>query len=100
MSHSDRESELLARMATLRARAAIQRRHLAQTSLQIESQLGGLDRNVHIIRNVVGRPAVLAGGIALVVLVGPKRMLRWAGRGLVLWTSARRVLRIAGQLRR
>jgi hypothetical protein len=89
---SKRYDELELRQANLLARCAVQRRHLAQTSADIERQLGGVDRGLGIVRKVASRPALLVGGIAVIALIGPRRVLSFASRALVLFTTARRVL--------
>jgi hypothetical protein len=94
---SDRFDQLSVHHGNLRAHCALQRQHLAKTALEIESQLGGVDRGVSLVRNVVRSPALIMGGVALVALVGPKRLLRWASRGALFYTTARRLLRLRNQ---
>ena len=90
---SEREEQLASRRQALRARSAIQRLHLADTTDEIERHLGGLDRGIGLVRSVVRNPVLIAGAMSLIVLVGPGRILSWAGRGALLWSAARRVLR-------
>jgi YqjK-like protein len=90
---SERFNQLSARHSHLRARSALQRQHLGQTADEIESKLRGIDRGVAFVRGVARKPALLIGGVALIALLGPKRLLRWAGRGAVLYSTARRVMR-------
>jgi hypothetical protein len=94
---SERESQLAHRREALRARCAVQRRHLAGTAVEIEEHLGGLDRGIGMMRSVVRNPLLIAGAISVLVLVGPGRIVRWAGRGALLWSAARRLLGIARQ---
>jgi hypothetical protein len=91
---SARTGELVQRRRQLRARCAVQRNHLAETSAKIEEQLGSLDRGVQLARSVISSPVVLVGGIALVAFLGPRKILRLASRGLLLLTTARRVTRM------
>jgi hypothetical protein len=93
---STRQRELAARREVLRAHSSIQREHLSRTVEDIESRLAGIDRGIEIARGVVKRPLVLAGGIALIALIGPRRLLRIAGRSAVLFATGRRVMRILG----
>lgn len=90
---SDRSSELAARREALRARCMSQRNHLGAVTDDIHFKLGGLDRRIESIRTFVGNPAFLAGGIAVLTLIGPRRLIGWASRAAVLATSARRILR-------
>jgi hypothetical protein len=93
---SDRQRELAARREALLAQAAIQREAIGHSVQDIETRLAGIDRGIEIARRIVKKPIVLAGGIALVTLVGPRRLLRIAGRSAVLFASGRRVMRMLG----
>jgi hypothetical protein len=94
---SEREEQLALRRETLRARSAVQRHHLAGTAAEIEHHLGGLDRGISVVRSVIRNPVLIAGAISLVVLIGPRRIVSWAGRGALLWSAARRMLRASGR---
>lgn len=93
---SDRQRELAARRQALRAQSEIQREYLSRTVEDIETRLAGIDRGIDLARRLVRKPIVLAGGIALVALIGPRRLLRIAGRSAVLFATGRRVMRILG----
>jgi hypothetical protein len=93
---SDRQRELAARREALRAQSAIQRDHLDRTVEDIETRLAGIDRGIAIARRAVRNPVVLVGGIALIAFIGPRRLLRIAGRSAVLFATGRRVMRILG----
>ena len=91
---SERFDQLNVHHSSLRARCALQRLHLAQTTQEIESQLSGIDRGVGVVRRVARRPALIMGGVALVALLGPRRILGWATRGALFYSTAKRVLRM------
>jgi hypothetical protein len=93
---SERQRELAERRQALRAQSEIQREHLSRTVEDIETRLAGIDRGIDIVRRVAKKPIVLAGGIALVALIGPRRLLRIAGRSAVLFATGRRVMRMLG----
>ena len=93
---SDRQQELAARRQALCAQSEIQREHLSRTVEDIETRLAGIDRGIAIARHVIRKPLVLAGGIALIALIGPRRMIRIAGRSAVLFATGRRVMRMLG----
>lgn len=78
----------------LRARCALQRLHLEQTTQEIESQLSGIDRGVSVVRRVARSPALIMGGVAIVALVGPRRVLGWATRAALFYSTAKRFLRM------
>jgi YqjK-like protein len=90
---SERFKQLTARHSQLRARSAQQRQDLAQTADEIESKLSGIERGVAIVRGVARKPALLIVGVALIALLGPNRLLRWASRGALFYSTARRVMR-------
>jgi hypothetical protein len=46
---------------------------------------------------MVRNPAVLIGGVAVVALIGPKRLLSWVSRGALIYTTARRFMRLRRQ---
>lgn len=93
---SDRQRELAERRRALCAQSAIQREHLGRTVEDIESRLVGIDRGIEIARAVIKKPVVLAGAIGLVALIGPRRLLRIAGKSAVLFATGRRVMRLLG----
>ena len=91
---SERFDQLNANHANLRASCALQRLHLAQTTQEIESQLSGIDRGVSVVRKVARSPALIMGGVAIVALLGPRRVLGWVTRGALFYSTAKRVLRM------
>lgn len=91
---SERFNQLTARHMTLRAHAALQRRVLGEKAREIEQQLSGVDRAVTLVRNVARHPALIVAGVAVVALLGPRRLLRWAGRSAIWVTTARRLMRL------
>ena len=91
---SERFNQLAAKHSNLRLRSAVQRRELGATMNAIEHQLGGLDRGLGAAQRWIKNPAVIIGGVALVALVGPKRLVRWASRGALIYSTARRFIRL------
>jgi hypothetical protein len=95
---SERQRELAARREALRAESALQREFLGRAVNDVESRLVGLDRGIDIARRVASKPVVLAGGIALIALIGPKRLLRIAGKSAMLFATGKRVMRMLGPI--
>ena len=91
---SERFNQLAAKHSNLRLRAAVQRRELGSTMNRIEHQLSGLDRGIGAAQRLIKNPAVLIGAVALVALIGPKRLMRWATRGALIYSTARRFSRM------
>ncbi len=91
---SQRFDQLSAHHSNLLARCAVQRRQLGESAEEIEHELGKLDRGVAVVRRVLRHPAMIGGAIAVVAMVGPKRLLRWATHGLMLYSTARSLLRL------
>ena len=91
---SERFNQLAAKHSNLRLRAAVQRRALGSTMNEIEHQLSGLDRGIGRATKLLRNPAVIVGGVAVVAMVGPKRLMRWVTKGAVLYSTAKRLLRL------
>jgi hypothetical protein len=91
---SQRFDQLHAHHSNLLARIAVQRRQLGETAEGIEHELGRVDRGLAAVRRVLSSPALIGGAIAIVALVGPRRLLRWSSRGLMLYSTARQLLRL------
>lgn len=91
---SKRFDQLSAHHSNLLTRCAVQRRQLGESAEEIEHELGRLDRGVEVVRRVLRSPAMIGGAIAVVALLGPRRMLRWATSGLMWYSTARNLLRL------
>ncbi|MBL8264947.1 YqjK family protein [Steroidobacter sp.] len=91
---SERFHQLTTKHSNLRLRAAVQRRELGSTMNEIEHHLSGLDRGIGAAQRMIKNPALLVGGVALVALIGPKRLVRWASRGALLYSTAKRLMRL------
>ena len=91
---SQRFDQLNAHHSNLLARIAVQRAELGATAEEIEHQLGRVDRGLAAIRGVLKSPVMIGGVIAVVALLGPRRLLRWSSKGLLLYSTARQLLRL------
>ena len=91
---SERFNQLAAKHSSLRLRASVQRRELGATMNEIEHQLSGIDRGLARATRVLRNPAVIVGGVAIVAMVGPKRLLRLLTKGAVLYSTAKRFMRL------
>jgi hypothetical protein len=91
---SERFNQLAAKHSNLRLRAAVQRRELGATMNEIEHQLSGVDRGLDRVTRVLKNPAVIVGSVAIVAMVGPKRLVRWLTKGAMLYSTAKRLIRL------
>ncbi len=94
---SERFNQLAAKHSNLRLRAALERRALGSTMNEIEHHLSGLDRGLGAAQRALKNPAVVIGGVAVVALIGPKRLMRWVSRGALIYSTARRLMRMRRQ---
>lgn len=91
---SERITTLAQRRSALRAHCAIQRAELARNVDLIEAKLGSVDRGLNILRRYAAKPVLLIGAAALLLIVGPRRLFRWAGSGAMFITAGSRILRM------
>lgn len=94
---SSRLKDLTDRQAALQLRCAVQRGTLAREVIDVEERLHNVDRVTLAAQRVFRNPIVLALGALGLALIGPSRIVRYAGRAAVATSIARQVL---GFLRR
>jgi hypothetical protein len=97
---SERRQRLALRRKALLAHCAVQRGELSSQVQQIEARIASVDRAINIVRRYAAQPLLLVGGLALLIMVGPRRIFRWTGRSAVLITAGRRVARLLPLMRR
>jgi hypothetical protein len=78
----------------LLAESAMQREQLAFLARDLEMRLARIDRGIQAARAVAKKPIVIVGAIALIALIGPKRLLRIASRSAGLIATGRQVTRL------
>jgi hypothetical protein len=88
---SDRRAELENRRRELLKGSEFQRRSLGRAAHEIETRLQGIDHVITVARRFVAQPMLIAGGLAALVMIGPRRLLSWAGRSIVLVSTGRRL---------
>ena len=87
-----RIEQLARRRAGLVARSARLRGELAIDGARIGSRLGLVDRGIALVRAAAGQPLLLAAGAGLLLTLKPLRLMKWAARGALLFSVARRVM--------
>jgi hypothetical protein len=83
----------------LRAHCAVQRIHLGDETRHLEAKLAGVDRAINVVRNIAKQPLLIAAAVAVLALIGPRRIVSVAGRCAVLFTTGKRVMRLMGNHR-
>jgi len=96
---SERFNQLNSRHRALIEQCAVQRSHLGEAALDIEVRLGRVDRAVAVVRRLIRNPLFIVGGIAVVALIGPKRLLGLASRAAVAYPTVRRVAGMVKEIR-
>lgn len=94
---SERFKQLAARHEQLRSQSAVQRQQLAAHSEEIRQRLVKVDRGVNVVRKLARNPLVIVGGVVILTLVGPARLVQLATRGAVFLSTARSVLRLTSK---
>lgn len=92
---SGRTEELEKRRFALQARCAEQRRELGAEFATVERQLGLIDRGVQLLRRISAGPVLIGLAVGVLFLAGPRRLMRWAGRVLLVSSAFKRLSRLA-----
>jgi hypothetical protein len=93
-------AHLEAKRQRLLQESARLRGELAQEGVRIHAALGFIDRGIIALRSLTSRPTLLSGALALLVILRPRRAVRWITRGAIATTLARRVLDVVAVDRR
>jgi hypothetical protein len=89
---SDRQLELAARRNELIAQTTVQREQLQMLAGDIKERLAGVDHGIEIVRAVAKKPTVIAGAIAMISFIGPRRVLRAVTRSAMFVATGRRLV--------
>lgn len=92
-----RELELRRDLLVLRSR--LLRSQATMDGATIGARFAQVDRGFNAVRSLASSPVVLGVGALIALAVGPQRAVRWAGRGLVALSLARRVARMVATAR-
>ena len=85
--------QLSARHQRLRLASEVQRGELAVAAAELEERLSGVDRGLAAARKFVNHPAVIMGGLAVLAIIGPRRILSLASRSAMYMSLARALLK-------
>lgn len=98
MKYGDRMTRLARRKGRLIAASTRQRAELAAELAAWRAPVAVLERGIAAARFVTAHPVIVAAAIATVAVLGRRRLLRWAGRALLVWRSWRTLRTLAGTL--
>lgn len=89
MIYAERLADVVHRKERLVARAAEQRDRLADDLRAWQRPIEMVERGIAATRFLRAHPALVALALVVVAVLGRRRLLRWLGRGLVVWRSWR-----------
>ena len=87
---SDRQRELAAKRRALIAESSAQRQQLAVLAGGIKERLAGVDHGIEVVRTIAKKPTVIAGAIAMVSFIGPRRLFSAVTRSAMFLSLGRR----------
>ncbi len=91
---SGRTEELERRRLQLRARSARQRGEFGAHFATLERQLGFVDRGIQWMRRISAAPVLIGLAVGVMFLLGPRRIVRWAGQAMLATTALKRLSRL------
>jgi hypothetical protein len=89
---SERTHELELKRRALLAQSTQQREQLAAIAGDVRARLSGIDRGIEMARSIVRKPPVIAGAIALLSFIGPRRILSALSKSAMFLATSRRLL--------
>lgn len=98
MIYRERLIELAQRKERLIGTCARQRDQLAAQLSAWQAPLAVIDRGVSAARFLRSHPVAVAAAIIGAAVLGRRRLLRWAGRGVLMWRGWRTVRMLLGAL--
>jgi hypothetical protein len=98
MIYTDRLIEVARRKESLIAASARQRAMLAAELRAWQKPIGMIDRGIAATRFLKAHPALVAAGVVVAGVLGRRSLLRWVGRGVVVWRSWRALQTVVRRL--
>lgn len=89
MIYGERLTEIARRKEGLIARAARERAVIAAEFGAWHKPIDVLDRGIAAARFLKAHPVLVAAALAVAAVLGRRSLLRWVGRGLVVWRGWR-----------
>jgi len=85
MNHADQLVEIARRKERLIARIEGQRNALSAAWRTWEKPAALVDRGIAFVGFLRSHPLLMAAGVAMIVVLRPRKLRGWLGRGLMLW---------------
>jgi hypothetical protein len=89
---SDRQLQLAAKRHALIAESTAQREQLKSLAGDVKERLAGLDHGIEVVRTIAKKPTVIAGAIAMVSFIGPRRLFSAVTRSAMFISAGRRLV--------
>jgi hypothetical protein len=86
---SRKKREIEQRRELLLARIALQRVRVELELRNLEQPIKIVDRGIAVVRYLKAHPLLVAAGVAVLTVVGRRRIAAWVGRGWVAWRGLR-----------
>lgn len=80
---------LAERKAELVSRAAAQRAAITEAAGQLQDRMRVIDRGVSALGAIKAHPVLAGVGVAVLLVLSRRTLMRWAGRAVMLWRGWR-----------
>lgn len=98
MIYTERLTEIARRKESLVAKSGRERAALAAGFGVWQKPIDVIERGVAAARFLRSHPLLVAAAIVVVAVLGRRKLLRWAGRGLVAWRAWRTLQGLVSEL--
>ncbi len=96
---SDHRAALARRKADLVSRAAVQREAIVEIAGELQERMRVIDRGVAAVGVIKAHPVLAGAAVAVVLALGRRTLVRWAGRAVMLWRGWRMLQGVWGARR-
>ena len=98
MIYTKRLTEIARRKESLVARCGSQRAALAAEFGAWQKPIDVIDHGIAAARFLKSHPLLMAAAMVVVAVLGRRKLVRWAGQGLVVWRAWRTVQELVAGL--
>jgi len=86
---SDHRAAIAQRKAELVSQAAAQRAAIIDIAGQLQDRMRVIDRGVSALGMIKAHPVLAGAGVAVLLMLGRRTLMRWTGRAVMLWRGWR-----------